>query len=437
VRFVALGASDDDERAARGSLQAALLLAAAAAGLLTVALLLLAPWLTTHVLDQPRAVHLLRIVSLCLPALALVRVMIGCLQGFGMMAFAAWLNPLRGVVNILTAAPLLAVGFGVEGLAWASVATAWATLAAGVAFVLRVHPEAFVPARSEWKFRRLLRFSLPQTLTTMLLYTILWTDTLLLGRLRTAAEVGVYTIAQRLLSPAQTISTSTGQMFAPRIAVQHARGDRATLGSMLRRVTYWNLALSLPVFAALLLLPGPLLGLFGSAYEKGAAALAILAAGQLFNAATGPLGQMINMSGRPYITMLNNAAVAALNIGGCLVLIPRYGVTGAACSTTAAVTLVNVIKLVQVRVIFGLSPFSSRSVAAVGAALLAAGVTTPLVLLAPWSNDLAEVAVAGAVLVVAYAACFWSLAANAEERALLRGGRRRAAPAAPAQVQST
>ena len=76
---------------------------------------------------------------------------------------------------------------------------------------------------------------------------------------------------------------------------------------MLKQVTYWNVALSLPVFAGLLLFAHPLLSLFGATYAKGAAALAILAAGQLFNAATGPLGQMINMSGRPYLTLLNNA----------------------------------------------------------------------------------------------------------------------------------
>ena len=58
-------------------------------------------------------------------------------------------------------------------------------------------------------------------------------------------------------------------MFAPRIAAEDARGDRATLGLMLKRVTYWNIALSLPVFLVLLLLPGPLLGLFGPRYEDG------------------------------------------------------------------------------------------------------------------------------------------------------------------------
>ena len=150
-------------------------------------------------------------------------------------------------------------------------------------------------------------------------------------------------------------------MFAPRIAAEDARGDRRTLEMMLKRVTYWNVSLSIPVFALLLLCPGRCSRCSAPRYETGATALAILAAGQLFNAATGPLGQVINMSGRPYVTMLNNAAVAALNIVGCLILIPRYGITGAACSTTAAITLVNLIKLVQVRLLFGDQPVPRRT----------------------------------------------------------------------------
>jgi len=420
IRFVALGAATDDERAARASVQAALALATAAAGVLTALLAWQAPWLALHAFHKPQAEHLIRIVSLSLPALAIARVLVGGLQGLGLMAYAAWLNPARGLLNIAIAAPVLAVGLGIQGFAWAAVATSWATVAVGVAFLIRAHPSVLVPVPSEWRIGPLLRFSVPQTLTTILLNAILWTDTLLLGRMRTAAEVGVYAIVQRLLSPAQTISTATGQMFAPRIAVEDGRGDRATLGAMLKRVTYWNVAMSLPVFAMLLLLAQPLLGVFGHAYAKGATALAILAAGQLFNAATGPLGQMINMSGRPYITLVNNAVVAALNVGGCILLIPRYGVTGAACSTTAAITLVNLIKLVQVRVIFGLDPFTLRTVKPLLAAALAAAVVAPVAFVPSWSSAVVEAVVLGAALIVLYASFFWSFVASVEERRLLR-----------------
>jgi O-antigen/teichoic acid export membrane protein len=436
VRFVALGAAADDELAARGSLQTGLLLAGAASLALTVALVATAPWLADEFFDKPGATHLIRIVSLSLPGLVLARVVIAGLQGLGVMTYSAWLNPIRGIVNILSAVPLLALGLGADGLAYASVITAWGTLLIGLAFLLQVHPTALRPAPAHWAFRRVLRFSLPQTLTTMLLYIMLWTDILLLGRLGTSVEVATYRVAQNLLSPAQTISTSTGQMFAPRIAAEDARGDRATLGLMLKRVTYWNIALSLPVFLVLLLLPRPLLGLFGPRYEAGATALAILAAGQLFNAATGPLGQVINMSGRPYITMMNNAAVAALNIAGCVILIPRYGITGAACSTTASITLVNLIKLVQVRLLFGVNPFRARALRSMLAGVLTAALVAPVAIVWTGTGYVLEVLILGALVVLLYGVLFWTVAAGKEERALLRR-RRRAAPAAGAPARAS
>lgn len=429
VRFVALRASEGDEEGARASLQGAFGVVALTSTVLTLILLASASWLAESFFRKPEAAHLIRLAVLALPALALTRVAVGGLQGLGVMSYSSLLNPARVLVNVVVAAPVLALGYGADGLAVAFLATQWAILVLAVALVVRAMPAALSLAHRSPRLRQLLRFSLPQTLTTILLQTILWTDTLLLGRLRTAAEVAVYTIVQRLLSPAQTISTATGQMFAPRIAAEDARGDRRALELMLKRVTYWNVSLAIPVFAVLLLLPGPLLHLFGPGYATGATALAILAAGQLFNAATGPLGQLINMSGRPYVTLVNNAAVAILNIVGCLLLIPRYGLTGAACSTTASITLVNLIKLAQVRSLFHVNPFRLDAARALVAGLVAVAVVAPLALLVPWPGPLVQVAVSALLLVPLYVLLFWRGAAGEEERELLRRRGREVAPA--------
>jgi len=407
VRFVALRASQGDEEGARGSLQASLGVVALVSSAIALFLWWKAPWLAGTFFRKPAATNLIQLVAASLPALALTRVAIGGLQGLGMMRYGALLNPIRVALNIAVALPVLLLGYGAHGLAVAFLAASWATLAVSAGLLVQALPGAFIPARPAWRLYSLLRFSLPQTFTSLLLQTILWTDTILVGRLRTAGEVGVYTIVQRLLSPAQTVSTSTGQMFAPRIAAEDARGDRATLGEMLKRVTYWNVSLSIPVFGLLLLVPGPLLELFGPRYSKGATALAILAVGQLFNAATGPLGQVINMSGRPYVTLANNAAVATLNVIGCLILIPRYGITGAACSTTASITLVNLVKLVQVRFLFGINPFRAETVRAIAAGVVAVGAAAPVVLLVSWPSALAEVAVATLIVLPLYAVVFW------------------------------
>ncbi len=421
VRFVARGAALADERAARGALQAALAVVTLVSFLLSAVILWKAPWLATA-LHKPRALPLLRISVFSLPGLAIGRVALAAGQGFGVMVYAAWFGSLRVAINLTSAVALLAVGLGVRGLAWAAVITAWGTCGAALASLARVHPAAFRPAPDCWHTLKLLRFSLPQTLSGMLFFTILWTDTLLLARFRTAAEVGVYAVAGRLLTPATLISTAIGQMFAPRIAAADAQGNREVLARMLKRVTYWNTAVSLPFFAILALIPGPLLGLFGMRYERGALALGILALAQLINTAAGPLGQVINMSGRPYINMANNALVAAMNIGGCLVLIPRFGLTGAACSTAGALTLVNVIKLVEVRVLFGMYPFRGDSLRTFAAGALAVAIALPVVLVPPWPQGPFEAVVAAAVVFVGYLRLALKFVIRGEEREVFEKG---------------
>jgi O-antigen/teichoic acid export membrane protein len=420
VRFVALRAAEGDETGAAADLHAALAVAVAASAAITLVLFVWAPSLADSFFHKPHASPLIRIVALSLPALALTRVVVGAIQGLGLMRYSAFVNPVRVVAQLVVAAPVLLLGYGAHGLAVAFVVTAWVTLAVGVGMLANALPAAAARTRRRWRLGVLLRFSLPQTFTTLLLNVILWTDTLLLGRLRTAAEVGVYTVVQRLLSPAQTVSTATGQMFAPRIATHDARGDRTTLALMLKRVTYWNVSLAVPAFALLILLSDPLLRLFGSKYAAGATALVILAAAQLLNAATGPLGQVINMSGRPNITLANNAAVAIVNIVGCVILIPRYGITGAACSTAVALTLVNVIKLVEVYVIFGIDPFLAKTARALAAGAIAAALAAPAVVLVDWRSAFFEIVVVAALFVPIYAALFWWTAAGTEERELIK-----------------
>jgi O-antigen/teichoic acid export membrane protein len=117
---------------------------------------------------------------------------------------------------------------------------------------------------------------------------------------------------------------------------------------------------------------------------------------------------------------VNNASVAALNVVGCVILIPRYGLTGAACSTTASLTLVNLIKLAQVRALFGINPFRAETGRAIVAGLAAAALTAPLALLVDWPDPVAQVLATTALLLPLYAALFWWSAAGSEERELLR-----------------
>ena len=193
----------------------------------------------------------------------------------------------------------------------------------------------------------------------------------------------------------------------------------AALARMLRTVTHWNTVVSIPFFAVLMVAAEPLLGLFGHVYRQGATALAILSLGQLLNTAAGPLGQVINMSGRQYLSMSNNALVAMLNVGACVYLIPRHGLAGAATATASSLTLVNLINL------FGMYPFHSKSIATFAAAGIATAAAAAVEVVLPAPNPLVEASVVGAVLFLVYAFACRQIALTGEDQDLAAAALRR------------
>jgi O-antigen/teichoic acid export membrane protein len=133
------------------------------------------------------------------------------------------------------------------------------------------------------------------------------------------------------------------------------------------------------------------------------------------------------MSGRPYITMLNNLAVTFLNIGLGVALIPRYGMTGAAISTAVSLAVLNLVCLVEVRAIFGLFPFRRDTVAMFGSAVFAVVATLPVAFFPSWPTPLAQVAVAGSILFLAYGLAMRAVGLSHEDRELFAVGRARLA----------
>ena len=139
------------------------------------------------------------------------------------------------------------------------------------------------------------------------------------------------------------------------------------MAQMLRRVSYWNLAVALPILGSMAVLREPLLALFGRGYAAGAAPLVLLALGQLVLNAAGPLTAVINLSGHPRVTLFNNALVFGANLVLCVILVPRYGMTGAAASTLIALCSVTLLQIGQVARLFRIHPFRDDQLRAVAA----------------------------------------------------------------------
>lgn len=155
----------------------------------------------------------------------------------------------------------------------------------------------------------------------------------------------------------------------------------------------------------------------------------VLALGQLVNAATGPCGTVLNMSGRVAVNMADNLAALVLNMLLNLWLIPAYGIVGAALAWSVSLIVVNVARVLQVRALVGALPFTVgmlKGIAAGAAALLAGLLVRWLLPGWPWRLGVGLLAI-----VVVYLGVVLALGLGREDLMVLRALVRRRGRGAP------
>ena len=128
---------------------------------------------------------------------------------------------------------------------------------------------------------------------------------------------------------------------APLFAAAHARGGREALQRAATKAAHLGFWPSLAVAAGLLVFGEPLLRLFGAPFVAVRLPLAVLVGGQLVNAAAGPVGYLLAMTGHQDDNARVFAVSALLNLGLNALLIPAFGLIGAASATALTMAVWN------------------------------------------------------------------------------------------------
>jgi O-antigen/teichoic acid export membrane protein len=182
----------------------------------------------------------------------------------------------------------------------------------------------------------------------------------------------------------------------------------------------------LPVFLVMMLYPEQILLVFGQSFTDGATALMILAVSSLVLVGTGMGGIILDMGGHTRLKLLNSVLRLSTFLALDLILIPRWGIVGAALAALAGETLVNLLRLGQVYYLYRLLPYN-RSFLRMGAtALIALAVALLVGRRWPPDQSLVFAAINAAVLVTVYAALTLRFGFSAEEKTLVALARRRA-----------
>lgn len=354
LRFVALGASSGHWNQVLGVFRMGMRLAAvtslAAAGLVLV----LAPWMAELLFDEAAFVPTLRVMSLGLFTFAMMTLLSECLKGLKRIRNSMLVSGMLYPVIALAVIWPLAKSFSAPGAAMAYVlgtggaaAIGWAMWRANVAGVAAPAP-AF-ERRVLWQSSRAL-----WTMSIINRGILPWVPLLLLGIWGTMEEAGIFGAATRVAMLVTFFLTAVNTVIAPKFAELYDKGEIEMIGLLARRFALLITLAASPLFLVLICAGGWVMGLFGPDFSRGGTALAILALGQAVNTMTGSVGYLLMMTG--YERDIRNASLLAVVLMAvcAALLIPTYGIIGAAIASTVAIASMNILSTLFVRKRLGL-----------------------------------------------------------------------------------
>ena len=205
--------------------------------------------------------------------------------------------------------------------------------------------------------RNILKISVPLMLAQSVQFIMAWTDKLMIGNMMSAENVAVYGVAFRFSMGVSIALMAINSISSPKFAEKFASDDIKGMGKVAMqsaKMIFWT---SIPLAAILLIFPKFFMGLYGAEFLIGFEVLRWLIIGRLVNVFSGSVGNLMQMSGQQKSYMVILIIGSLINVGLNYMLIPVYGIKGAAFASVCSLSFWNLTMVYVVKKKFGFSTF--------------------------------------------------------------------------------
>jgi O-antigen/teichoic acid export membrane protein len=243
---------------------------------------------------------------------------------------------------------LILVVSGFAGAVTAGRAMALHAVAAGGAFAIgvfllrRLRPREITFAKPRFEHRTWALATIPLALSAGMISVNRYADILLLGLFVDAKQVGIYRVAVQGAGLVAFGLQALNMVAAPHFARMHDQGNKQQLQRLATSSARVAVTIAVPATLIYVVFGSWILRVVvGTPYVAGATPLAILAMGQLINAGMGSVGMLLNMTDHETVVTRTLVFAVLLNISLNVILIPSWGMNGAAMATAATYVFSN------------------------------------------------------------------------------------------------
>ena len=294
---------------------------------------------------SPEMVHLLKITAFGFPFIALQKTVLGTLTGLRKMNYFALLNIVQNV-SVFALSVILVILFkmNVTGAVFGFI---FPTIFVGLFSLFFIKDSFEVPSKLfNTVLRELSWFGFYVVLANSISMINTQIDSLLIGHFMNETEVGYYAVAVVLIQGITLLPSAVQKVSGPIIASYHGKKEYENIKNVIKKTLVKTFLITIFLSTLLAILGKFLIGiLFTEEFLPAYIPLLILLIGYSIYAPLISVGGALSNIGKVNILFRIDALCALMNTILNIILIPKFGIIGAASATSLSLMITVVINL--------------------------------------------------------------------------------------------
>ncbi len=229
----------------------------------------------------------------------------------------------------------------------------------GVLLLIKLMPKEVSLTKPRYKIRHWTNSLVPLTVFSGLNLLDSQISIIFLGVLGAPEDVGHLRVAATAAALVAFGLIAVNMALAPQVARLYKAGKLAELQRLITFTLRIVAVLSFPIACVFIIWGTEIISfVFGPQYAPAATALAILCIGQLVNTSCGSVALIVNMTGNERVAVRVASFSVILNALLALLLIPKYGLIGAAIGNTVSMSVWNISLMIFLRKKTGIKSYA-------------------------------------------------------------------------------
>jgi len=193
---------------------------------------------------------------------------------------------------------------------------------------------------------KILKKSYPMFLTASIIFVMAYVDNFMISYYIDEYQVGIYSACISLSMMISFIPMAIGGYIAPKISLAYAKKNKTEVKNIFKNSFKLIIVTTIPIYLTIIYFSNFFLELFGDEFTVATTTLFIVSIGFLSESLCGPVGFILNMTDNQHIFMKVLFVSLIINIIVNALLIPTYGINGAAIALSLSMLFWTISSLI-------------------------------------------------------------------------------------------